>query len=371
MGQLAISTPAQQNGLIPLLNIASTTNASLFTILGNGNVGIGTKTPYNRLSVWGPDTLASTAAFLIANSASTTEFVVNDDGSATLAGTLTQNSDQRLKTNVQPLDASTSLSLIDELNPVTFNWLSAGQSSTTQVGFIAQDVQKIFPNLVSTTSATALTPGGTLGLNYIGLIAPLVKAVQALAAEVSSIKQTITGFAQSFMSHFIHGDTVEANKLCVSKSDGSDVCITGDQLAAVVFSANQSPASASPTLSSATTTSSSTPDTLPIIQINGNNPAHVKVGASYADLGATITGPHADLNLGTKTFLNGVFVSNIVLDTTAAATDTIDYVVTDANGFTATSTRTVIIEAQALPVPSISNATPSAATSTDATTTAQ
>ena len=173
------------------------------------------------------------------------------------------------------------------------------------------------------------------------------------------------------MSHFIHGDTVEANKLCVSKSDGSDVCITGDQLAAVVFSANQSPASASPTLSSATTTSSSTPDTLPIIQINGNNPAHVKVGASYADLGATITGPHADLNLGTKTSLNGVFVSNIVLDTTAAATDTIDYVVTDANGFTATSTRTVIIEAQALPVPSISNATPSAATSTDATTTAQ
>ena len=40
--------------------------------------------------------------------------------------------------------------------------------------------------------------------------------------------------------------------------------------------------------------------------------AHTHVGASYADLGATITGPHADLNLGIKTFLNGALVSNIV-----------------------------------------------------------
>jgi hypothetical protein len=37
-------------------------------------------------------------------------------------------------------------------------------------------------------------------------------------------------------------------------------------------------------------------------------------------------------------------VSNIVIDTTAAATDTIDYVATDQAGNTATSTRTVIIE---------------------------
>ena len=44
-----------------------------------------------------------------------------------------------------------------------------------------------------------------------------------------------------------------------------------------------------------------------------------------------------------RTFLNGTLVSDIVLDT-APATDTIDYVVTDQNGLTSTSTRTVIIE---------------------------
>jgi hypothetical protein len=57
------------------------------------NVGIGTSTPYSRLTVWGPDTSAGTAALTVANSASTTEFQVFDNGNATLAGTLTQSSD--------------------------------------------------------------------------------------------------------------------------------------------------------------------------------------------------------------------------------------------------------------------------------------
>jgi hypothetical protein len=38
-------------------------------------------------------------------------------------------------------------------------------------------------------------------------------------------------------------------------------------------------------------------------------------------------------------------VSNIVLDTSAAATDTIDYVAADTAGNTSTSTRSVVIEA--------------------------
>jgi hypothetical protein len=86
------------------------------------------------------------------------------------------------------------------------------------------------------------------------------------------------------------------------------------------------------------------PDTTPpTIAINGDNPAIIQVGDTYADLGATITGPQADLNLGIKTFLNGQLVSNIVLDTSTEATDTIDYVATDQSGLTSTSTRTVII----------------------------
>ena len=57
----------------------------------------------------------------------------------------------------------------------------------------------------------------------------------------------------------------------------------------------------------------------------------------------------ADLNLGIKTFLNGTLVSNIVLDTSAVATDTIDYVATDTAGLTSTSTRTILIDPVASP----------------------
>jgi len=50
-------------------------------------------------------------------------------------------------------------------------------------------------------------------------------------------------------------------------------------------------------------------------------------------------------DLGYKTFLDGALVSNIVIDTSQVATDTIDYVTTDTWGNTATNTRTVITEA--------------------------
>jgi hypothetical protein len=112
---------------------------------------------------------------------------------------------------------------------------------------------------------------------------------------------------------------------------------------------------------------STTSNTPPVIQVNGDNPAVIHVGDTYADLGATITGPQADLNLGIKTFLNGTLVSTIVLDTSSVATDTIDYVATDENGLTSTTTRTVIIEA----APSIVPTDDASTTASTATSSAQ
>lgn len=51
--QLSVSTPAQQAATFSLFGVASTTNASLFNVLGNGNVGIGTTSPMDNLSVSG------------------------------------------------------------------------------------------------------------------------------------------------------------------------------------------------------------------------------------------------------------------------------------------------------------------------------
>jgi Domain of unknown function (DUF5011) len=202
-------------------------------------------------------------------------------------------------------------------------------------------VQSVFPNLVSTTSPTGLTPDGTLSLNYIGLIAPIVKAIQALEQEIASIETTVASFADSFTTKQLtfvraQGNEIDVQKLCVG-----DTCVTPDQFRAMVAAANQSGGSATPPPSSG----GNATDTPPVIRINGDNPATVQVGATYNDLGATITGPQADLNLGVVSYLNGALVNPIQLDTTQAATDTIAYVVTDPAGLTSTSTRTVIVRA--------------------------
>ena len=112
------------------------------------------------------------------------------------------------------------------------------------------------------------------------------------------------------------------------------------------------------TASPLTISGTSTP---PSIRIAGNNPATVDVGDSYADLGAIVSDNQGH-TLGYGTFLNGTLVSNIVIDTSQIATDTIDYVATGTYGNTATSTRTVLIEAIAA-----ASTTPATA----ATTTAQ
>jgi hypothetical protein len=341
-----------------------TASTTRMTIGATGLVGIGTTTPYSRLEVWGPDT-ASTTAFLVANSASTTEFAVYDTGNATLAGGLTQNSDQRLKTNIQSLNGSSTLAAIDNLNPVTFNWIDPNQGTTPQLGFIAQQVQSIFPNLVSTTSPTALTPNGTLSLNYIGLISPIVSAIQALSADITSLENTIAGFAQSFTTQALTAAEGHfTNELCVGST-----CVTPAQFQAMVAAANQSSAPPSSQLgsSSATATASSSSDssaTPPVLQVNGDNPAIVQVGATYTDLGATITGPQADLNLGIQASVDGGATTTagaIEIDTSQPGTHAIEYIATDQNGLEGTATRTVNVIS---PAGSASTQSP-AATSTD------
>ncbi len=51
--KLSVSTAGQQAGETALFAVSSTTNTNLFSVLGNGNVGIGTTSPYAKLSVAG------------------------------------------------------------------------------------------------------------------------------------------------------------------------------------------------------------------------------------------------------------------------------------------------------------------------------
>jgi hypothetical protein len=328
-----------------------TSNANYYLDIGNiiygtsinsaGSVGIGTSTPYSRLEIWGPDT-ASTSAFTVVNSASTTVFAVYDSGNSTYSGSIFQSSDQRLKTNIQSLDGSSGLSAIEALNPVSYTRLDQPELSEN-FGFIAQQVGSIFPQLVSTTSATTLTPDGTLTLNYTGLIAPIVAAVKEIANIsgdfehnlISWLGSATNGISDLYAGVF-HGREADVQKLCVGET-----CINDQQLAALLESrATSGQGSATSSANSVT----SLPSIPPVIQINGDNPATIAVGAAYRDLGATIVGPTADLNLGIHTFVGEIPIDEAIIDTSTTTTYYIYYVVTDQNGLTSTSTRTVIVE---------------------------
>jgi hypothetical protein len=167
----------------------------------DGNVGIGTTTPSQRLVVSG--TIQSTDLLGGATTLST-------DVSGNIIRT---PSDGNLKENIEPL--TSSLDKIIQLNGVSYDFKDKNFGSGRQIGFIAQDVKTIFPEVVS-------SGGDYLSLNYGNLVAVVVEAIKELADKVGK------------MSEIFKTKQVTTDKLCVTKIDGSEVCITGEQLQEIV-----------------------------------------------------------------------------------------------------------------------------------------
>src|SRR3569832_2020049 len=80
-------------------------------------------------------------------------------------------SDARLKTNV--IDSTTGLSALLRLRPVDFSWKSKSADQGRHTGLIAQEVQKVMPELIKTRKSPSLHTSpelqDTLAVDYIGL----------------------------------------------------------------------------------------------------------------------------------------------------------------------------------------------------------
>jgi polyhydroxyalkanoate synthesis regulator phasin len=76
------------------------------------------------------------------------------------------------------------------LDPVTFNWKDKTWDQMKKYGFIAQEVQKVLPDLITTSK------DGKLSLDYNGLIAPIVKSIQEQQKEISDQGQQINNLNQ-------------------------------------------------------------------------------------------------------------------------------------------------------------------------------
>jgi hypothetical protein len=124
----------------------------------NGYVGIGTSSPAYALDVTGS---------------------IHCTGSV-IAGSTTLTSDERLKKDIQSL--SGSLDMIARLRGVSFHWKDEKKGTNLQLGVIAQELEKVYPELVVTGA------DGFKSVNYVGLIAPMIDSIQTLKAENDDLK---------------------------------------------------------------------------------------------------------------------------------------------------------------------------------------
>jgi hypothetical protein len=102
---------------------------------------------------------------------------VSITGDLDVLGDISSSSDINLKENIKTVE--NSLDTLTQLRGVSFDWKKTGRSS---YGVIAQELEKILPELVKT--------GEVKSVNYNGLIGVLIEAVKELSEEVKELKST-------------------------------------------------------------------------------------------------------------------------------------------------------------------------------------
>lgn len=138
------------------------------------------------------------------------------------------SSDERLKTNITAIDPTDALAKINQLQSVTYNWMS-DPSGVSQSGFIAQAVQQVLPELVTTDS------NGYLSLNQQGLLPYVIGAVQQQQQQITGLQQQVNQANQfvmpsdaSFANLNISGNASFANLTVTgSASIGANLTVGG------------------------------------------------------------------------------------------------------------------------------------------------
>ncbi|UOR06436.1 tail fiber domain-containing protein [Hymenobacter aerilatus] len=134
----------------------NTTGTTLLLVRADGNVGIGTSSPGYMLDVAG-----------------------------TIRGNNVSPSDMRFKQQVRPLAGALAGALA--LRGVRYRWNAlgvahGGVAGAEQVGLLAQEVEKVYPELVSTDAQ------GYKAVNYAQLTPVLLEAIRELAAQNEALQ---------------------------------------------------------------------------------------------------------------------------------------------------------------------------------------
>ncbi|MDP4009887.1 MAG: tail fiber domain-containing protein, partial [Candidatus Shapirobacteria bacterium] len=132
---------------------------SVAAIFNGGRIGVNTTAPSYTMTINGTGYLSS-AAWIY-------------------------GSDRRIKENIQYYSDENinALDIIGQLKPASFDYITG---SKNEDGFIAQDIQSILPNLVTTDNS------GMLGLKTTNLIPYLVKAIQEQQVQISDLSADLS-----------------------------------------------------------------------------------------------------------------------------------------------------------------------------------
>ena len=112
--------------------------------------------------------------------------VLDGPGTLTVAGDIIaygSPSDKRLKENIKPIESA--LDKVSKLQGVTFDWIQKEDQILNikeDIGFIAQDVQKVIPELVRENE------DGMLSMRHQGIAPILLEAIKELKAEIEELK---------------------------------------------------------------------------------------------------------------------------------------------------------------------------------------
>jgi hypothetical protein len=133
--------------------------------------------------------LNSTGGFEIVNSAyNSVLFGLDDSGNLTIANDITAfASDERLKTNIEPIE--NALDKVLTLNGFTYNFNDIGKelgfdTSIRHAGVSAQEVQAVLPEVV----APAPVSDEYITVKYEKLVPLLIEAIKELKAEIDELK---------------------------------------------------------------------------------------------------------------------------------------------------------------------------------------
>jgi len=159
----------------------SGTAASGFGVNGSATQGYGVSgTTNDGVGVYGSNNNSNTTGY-----AGFFGGRVHITGNLVVDGVFSNPSDARLKQGLHPLGYG--LAELRQLRPVTWKW-KAEPEGRLQLGLIAQEVETVLPELVSTDNDAEHTKG----LNYIGLVPLLIKGIQEQQLQIEAQQAQLT-----------------------------------------------------------------------------------------------------------------------------------------------------------------------------------